>query len=50
MYWKELRGTCENGLGIWKERERKGWLKECIGQMWRVTEVKGDHREDGGMK
>ena len=32
------------------KNESKGWLKECIGQMWRVTGGEGDCREDEGIK
>ena len=39
-----------HGSGMWKEWERKGWLKECTGQMWRVTGEEGNRREDGGRK
>ena len=39
-----------NGSGIWRELERKGWLRECITQMWRVTGREGKHKEDGRIK
>ena len=39
-----------NVSGMWKEWERRGWLRECIGQMWRVTWGEGDRREVGGKK
>ena len=34
-------------MGEWK---RKGYLREYIGQMWRVAGGEGDRREGGGMK
>ena len=37
-------------FGHVEEREKKGWLRKCIRQMWRVTGEEGDHKEDGGMK
>ena len=35
-------------LGHVERMGRKGWLKDCIGHIWRVTRRKGDRGENGG--
>ena len=44
---ERIKRNVLNSSGIWRGWERKGWLRECIGQMWMVIGGEGDHREDG---